>query len=658
MMGAGRVEDKDREKARDARPPQRVGSSRRSRWAVRIPALRAAFAPAGSPALSWVLSLREIPRQNEIRRLQMELRRADPRILKANANNPRKIQPGELSDAALAASIKAVGILQPPAATEKSGDLTIAYGARRVRIAIQIGLPEIDILVKDPDESDQMRAVSENVVRAPMATVDLWRSIESLASENWTEEAIASALAIPVRQIRKLRLLAAVHPTILDQIGVGDMPKESELRTIASAPREEQAAVWKQFKPEKGEAVIWWRLSQALDKTRFFARDAKFGEDERAAFGIIWQEDLFAEGDEDNRFTIDGEAFVSAQRAWLDAHMPKNGALLDVDEYGREKLPPKAQRTWTKPKRGDHIGFAIHPRDGTLHEVVFRMPEPEAKKGKTRSTDGDSNEALTPKKTRPEITHKGDEIIGALRTEALVKSLEVNAADDATLIGLLILALNARNVSIQTHGSGRATRTKLVQSITEGGRLSHDVERLRVVARQTLADVLSCSLGHGDSGLPARIAGDAIGADAHLGNMATEDFLSCLSKTAIERVGSSLNVQPRQRVKDTRAAVIAEAAGSTYIHPAALFALSQAEIAHHSDAARDYSSGYSDSDDSSDETTEEVDGAPGAEDNSLEPEPDHGLDSMDSDENAHLDDEDPPIVRKRTRAPRRHAAAE
>jgi hypothetical protein len=35
--------------------------------------------------------------------------------------------------------------------------------------------------------------------------------------------------------------------------------------------------------------------------------------------------------------------------------------------------------------------------------------------------------------------------------------------------------------------------------------------------------------------------------------MATEEFLSCLSKTAIERVGSSLNVLPRQRVKDSRA---------------------------------------------------------------------------------------------------------
>jgi hypothetical protein len=39
------------EKAWDARPPQRVGSFRRSRWAPRIPALRAAFAPAGTPAL-------------------------------------------------------------------------------------------------------------------------------------------------------------------------------------------------------------------------------------------------------------------------------------------------------------------------------------------------------------------------------------------------------------------------------------------------------------------------------------------------------------------------------------------------------------------------------------------------------------------------------
>ena len=106
----------------------------------------------------------------------MELRRVDPRCLKKNPGNPRKIQPGDMSDAALAASIGAIGILQPPVVSEKNGELTIAYGERRVRIAIAIGLPEIDVLVKDPDDHDHMRAVSENVVRAPMATVDLWRA--------------------------------------------------------------------------------------------------------------------------------------------------------------------------------------------------------------------------------------------------------------------------------------------------------------------------------------------------------------------------------------------------------------------------------------------------------------------------------------------------
>ena len=141
----------------------------------------------------------------------------------------------------LEASIKAVGIIQPPDRLRKEGELTIVYGARRVRFAIQIGLTEIDVLVKDPDDRDHLRAVSENVVSAPMATIDLWRSIESLACENWTEDAIASALAIPVRQIRKLRLLATVHPAILDQIGAGDMPKEptadDRLRAARGASR-------------------------------------------------------------------------------------------------------------------------------------------------------------------------------------------------------------------------------------------------------------------------------------------------------------------------------------------------------------------------------------------------------------------------------------
>ena len=132
----------------------------------------------------------------------------------------------------------------------------------------------------------------------------------------------------------------------------------------------------------------------------------------------------------------------------------------------------------------------------------------------------------------------------------------------------------------------------------------------------------------------------------------------------MERVGSSLNVLPRQRVKDTRAAVIAEAAGSTYIHPAALFALSQPEIGHHSEAPRDYSWAYRDADDASDET----DDAP---ENSVEdhvPVKEPTAAERDSeiieasqigadDENAHLVGHDAPIVPTRTRASSRSELA-
>ena len=588
----------------------------------------------------------------------MELRRVDPVTLKINPRNPRKIQPGEMSDDALAASIQLIGILQPPVASDKDGELELVFGERRVKTAIKVGLPEIDVLVKDPDDKDNMRAVSENVIRAPMATVDLWRGIESLASEGWTEEAIASAFAISVRQVRKLRLLATVHPAILDQIGAGDMPKEQELRTIASASREDQENVWKKIKPKKGERAVWWQIAQALNKTRFFARDAKFGEEERAAFAIVWQEDLFAEGDEDNRFTVDGEAFVAAQRAWLDAHIPKNGVLLQVDDYGREKLPPKAERTWTKPKKGDQIGFTIHPRDGTIHETVFRVPKPEAAKGKDRAED-----APAPKTTRPEITSKGTEIIGALRTEALVKSLEVDPCDDVRLIGLLVLALNANNVMIQTDDYNRPERKSLVQSITAGGELTADAERLRIVARQMLMSVLSCAPGRGDSGLVARIAGRALGADTHIANMATEDFLSCLSRAGIEKVGSSLGVLPRPRVKDTRAEVIKQAADTTWVHPAALFALTEAEIARHAEGPRQYSWEKADPGAADEDLAE---GAMGAEDGepSNAPEDAPQDDPVDADEAsaaAHVDeprnDDEPVAAAGKRRGRQREPAA-
>ncbi|WP_204319845.1 hypothetical protein, partial [Klebsiella pneumoniae] len=78
----------------------------------------------------------------------------------------------------------------------------------------------------------------------------------------------------------------------------------------------------------------------------------------------------------------------------------------------------------------------------------------------------------------------------------------------------------------------------------------------RVAARSILAEVLSCRENRTDSGIVARVAGDVVGADNFLPNMGSDDFLSCLSRGALEGSCKDTPVLPRQKVKDTRAALV------------------------------------------------------------------------------------------------------
>ena len=62
--------------------------------------------------------------------------------------------------------------------------------------------------------------------------------------------------------------------------------------------------------------------------------------------------------------------------------------------------------------------------------------------------------------------------------------------------------------------------------IAEGGKLTSDTALIHTTAIKVLQTVLNCRLAYGvGSGLAARIAGDAIGADADLPHMGTEEFL-------------------------------------------------------------------------------------------------------------------------------------
>jgi ParB-like chromosome segregation protein Spo0J len=105
-----------------------------------------------------------------------------------------------------------------------------------------------------------MRAVSENLVRVSMSSVDIWRAIETLEAQGWNEQAIADALALPVRTVARLKLLANLHPAMLDAMAAGSMPNEDQLRTIARTSRDEQAQVWKkQYADLRAMPTFLWQ---------------------------------------------------------------------------------------------------------------------------------------------------------------------------------------------------------------------------------------------------------------------------------------------------------------------------------------------------------------------------------------------------------------
>ncbi|RRH87113.1 plasmid partitioning protein, partial [Mesorhizobium tamadayense] len=267
-----------------------------------------------------------------------------------------------------------------------------------------------------------------------------------------------------------------------------------------------------------------------------------------------------------------------AQQEWMANNLPKRGAIVEAGQWGEPKLPPKAERVYGKPSKSDHTAMYLD-RDGKVQSVAYRMPAAKKPKGKNGAdVEADGDDIVVAAKPRPDVTRKGVEMIGDLRTDALHEALSRAPIEDDTLMALLVLAFAGQNVTVASGArdiscyGAAGLGEHAARLFDQEGKLDFDMDTLRIAVRSLLIDVLSCRENRSDSGVVARVAGDVIAADNFLANMGTQDFLSCLSRQALEVACADTSVLPRQKVKDTRAALVEHFKEGRFVHPSALFA--------------------------------------------------------------------------------------
>ena len=154
-----------------------------------------------------------------------------------------------------------------------------------------------------------------------------------------------------------------------------------------------------------------------------------------------WHDDLFAPADEDGRYTTNVEGFFGAQQEWLENSLPEGRRRwCRRTSTASPQLPKKAERVYGKPGKGDITGYYLDPRTAEVKTVVYRLRGGDRKRGRGVPKTTPATKPVPPK-TRPDVTQKGNAIIGDLRTDALHEALQAHDIDDITLIALLVLAL-------------------------------------------------------------------------------------------------------------------------------------------------------------------------------------------------------------------------
>lgn len=148
-----------------------------------------------------------------------------------NPNQPRQVM-GDLSE--LMSSVAEKGIIEPVIVRLRGGRFQIVAGERRYQAAVQLGLQEVPVIVRDVDDTEIIEiALIENLQRKDLTPFEEAEALQSLAErEGFTHEVIAKKLGKSRTSITESLALNQMPEDVQNICRLADISSKSLLLQI------------------------------------------------------------------------------------------------------------------------------------------------------------------------------------------------------------------------------------------------------------------------------------------------------------------------------------------------------------------------------------------------------------------------------------------
>jgi ParB family chromosome partitioning protein len=159
--------------------------------------------------------------------------------IQPNPRQPRLDFPEETL-AALARSIREVGVLQPVVIKRRNGGYELVAGERRVRAARLAGLATIPAIVREGDDTESLReALIENIHREDLGPLELAAAFQELLEElGVTQETVAERLGYSRAHIANTIRLLSLPGDVQRLLGEGKI-QAGHARALLALPDDE-----------------------------------------------------------------------------------------------------------------------------------------------------------------------------------------------------------------------------------------------------------------------------------------------------------------------------------------------------------------------------------------------------------------------------------